>query len=197
MLLTAIAEHKPHKLSKIIAMLIDYYGGRKEVCEAVGLNYTHISSMLTGEKHNPNSTTRAKLRIEETRWRGRYCFLRDAQFPLPLPPAPPASPAPAPTAQLPPLPPASPPTLSGEEFLAIDTQNYMLQHDGCYPDIQYFVNERIKQYGTQAELARRLSVSKTYISRLVSGDKDWPSEETLEKLGVERLVQYRFKESIL
>ena len=44
----------------------------------------------------------------------------------------------------------------------------------------------------QAEAARQCEINKTYWTRLLNGIKDWPSDETLAKLGLRRNVSYEW-----
>lgn len=46
--------------------------------------------------------------------------------------------------------------------------------------------------GSQAEAARQCEINKTYWSRLVAGIKDWPSDDTLQRLGLRRNVSYEW-----
>lgn len=47
-------------------------------------------------------------------------------------------------------------------------------------------------HGSQAEAARQTGINKTYWTRLLSGVKDWPSDATLEALGLKRNVSYEW-----
>lgn len=49
-----------------------------------------------------------------------------------------------------------------------------------------------EKYGTQAAASEATGVNKTYWSRLAAGIKDWPSDETLAKLGLRRNVSYEW-----
>ena len=49
-----------------------------------------------------------------------------------------------------------------------------------------------EKHGSQAEAARQCEINKTYWSRLMSGLKEWPSDETLAKLGLRRNVSYEW-----
>jgi len=49
-----------------------------------------------------------------------------------------------------------------------------------------------EKHGSQAEAARQCEINKTYWSRLMSGIKDWPSDETLARLGLRRNVSYEW-----
>lgn len=58
--------------------------------------------------------------------------------------------------------------------------------------LHVLVDKVVKQYESQAEAARQMHIGKTYLSRLQSGIKENPSEETLGKLGITRQVRYSF-----
>lgn len=49
-----------------------------------------------------------------------------------------------------------------------------------------------EKHGSQAEAARQCEINKTYWSRLVAGIKEWPSDETLARLGLRRNVSYEW-----
>jgi len=49
-----------------------------------------------------------------------------------------------------------------------------------------------EKHGSQAEAARQCDINKTYWSRLMSGIKEWPSDETLQRLGLRRNVTYEW-----
>jgi hypothetical protein len=49
-----------------------------------------------------------------------------------------------------------------------------------------------EKHGSQAEASRQTGINKTYWSRLSAGIKDWPSDDTLAKLGLRRNVSYEW-----
>ena len=49
-----------------------------------------------------------------------------------------------------------------------------------------------EKHGSQAEAARQCEINKTYWTRLLNGIKDWPSDDTLVKLGLRRNVSYEW-----
>ncbi len=58
--------------------------------------------------------------------------------------------------------------------------------------LHVLVQKVVDQYESQAEAARQLDIGKTYLSRLMSGIKDNPSDDTLAKLKISRQVRYAF-----
>ena len=64
------------------------------------------------------------------------------------------------------------------------------------PKITYPLHEAVAivvgRYESQAEAARQFDITKAYLSRLLSGIKDNPSDEILEKMGIRKFqtVEY-------
>lgn len=56
--------------------------------------------------------------------------------------------------------------------------------------LQDVVRELIARHGGVRPAARVLKVSAAYVSRLARGEKIWPSDRLLQKLGVARIVAY-------
>lgn len=56
------------------------------------------------------------------------------------------------------------------------------------------IDKLAKQHGGLRALARSTGVSVSYLCRLRNGTKDAPSDETLERLGLRRVVVYLPKE---
>ena len=52
------------------------------------------------------------------------------------------------------------------------------------------VQKVVEQYETQADAARDMEVTKSYLCRMLSGVKENPSEETLSRMGITRHVHY-------
>jgi hypothetical protein len=50
----------------------------------------------------------------------------------------------------------------------------------------------VEKHGSQAEAARQCDIHKSYWSRMMSGVKDWPGDETLAKMGLRRVVDYEW-----
>ena len=48
-----------------------------------------------------------------------------------------------------------------------------------------------KHYGSMRSMSRWTGVDVAYISRLKSGEKDNPSDEMLDKLGIEKITTYK------
>lgn len=55
----------------------------------------------------------------------------------------------------------------------------------------------ILKHGTLRGVARVTGVDVGYLSRLMSGEKTEPSEETLKALGIRRIVEYRLEKTEL
>ena len=45
-------------------------------------------------------------------------------------------------------------------------------------------------HGSQTEAAQQCGIEKSYFSRLLSGEKEWPSDEVLRRMGLKRIVTY-------
>lgn len=60
-----------------------------------------------------------------------------------------------------------------------------------YESLQEAVQIQIKAFGGLRAMSRAVDISPGYLSRMARGDRVDPSEETLSKLGLERLVFYR------
>ncbi len=54
------------------------------------------------------------------------------------------------------------------------------------------INYLTELHGSQAKAAEEFEIDKTYWSRLSAGKKDWPSDETLARLGLRRNVSYEW-----
>lgn len=63
-----------------------------------------------------------------------------------------------------------------------------------YKSLQDAVTIRIEKAGGLRALSRLVDISPSYLHRIVTGDRVNPSEETLEKLGLQRVIQYRDSE---
>lgn len=50
----------------------------------------------------------------------------------------------------------------------------------------------VKQHESQAEAARKFGVGKAYLSRLLSGIKENPSDDVLAKMGISREIATKF-----
>lgn len=59
-----------------------------------------------------------------------------------------------------------------------------------YPTLQEAVKARIKAQKGLRSLSRRLNISPSYISKMATGKRVDPTDETLEKLGLVRKVVY-------
>jgi hypothetical protein len=57
------------------------------------------------------------------------------------------------------------------------------------------IRELTQRHGSQAEAARYCDINKSYWSRMMAGVKDWPSEETLKRLGLRRIISYEWVKS--
>lgn len=53
------------------------------------------------------------------------------------------------------------------------------------------IDKLAKKHGSLRAAARAAGLDAGYLSRLRSGDKEQPSDRTLEALGLERVVSYR------
>jgi len=63
-----------------------------------------------------------------------------------------------------------------------------------YESLQEAVQIRVNKAGGIRALSRQVNISPSYLHRLVTGDRVDPSQETLEKLGLERIIRYRDSE---
>lgn len=59
-----------------------------------------------------------------------------------------------------------------------------------YDNLQEAVLARIKEAKGLRSLARRLRISPSYVSKMATGKRVEPTDETLEKLGLVRTVVY-------
>jgi hypothetical protein len=66
-----------------------------------------------------------------------------------------------------------------------------MSNDSRSRPIQKRAIELVKQHGGIRPAARVLRVDHGYMSRLVSGEKDNPSDLVLHRMGLERIVTYR------
>lgn len=57
-------------------------------------------------------------------------------------------------------------------------------------ELHQAVKAVVDQYESQAEAARQHDIGKTYLSRLMTGVKENPSDGTLSKLGITRHTYY-------
>ena len=53
------------------------------------------------------------------------------------------------------------------------------------------IRELIREYGSERSAAEAVGIQWAYLNKLKRGLIDKPSEDTLEKLGLERVVSYR------
>lgn len=60
--------------------------------------------------------------------------------------------------------------------------------------LELAVISRINEYKSLREASRKLGISAAYLSRLIRGVKTNPSNETLAKLGIEKVDRYRLKD---
>ena len=56
--------------------------------------------------------------------------------------------------------------------------------------LQERIDELVAQHGSLRAVARVTGIDVAYLSRLRSGDKDWPSHAILKQLGLRRVVRY-------
>jgi len=59
-----------------------------------------------------------------------------------------------------------------------------------FTELHLAVAAAVKPHESQAEASRQFDIGKTYLSRLLSGVKENPSDATLEKMGITRHVHY-------
>lgn len=57
--------------------------------------------------------------------------------------------------------------------------------------LRFHCQDLIGKYGSTRKAAEALDLDHTYLYRLAAGEKEWPTDETLLKLGLERVVTYR------
>lgn len=84
---------------------------------------------------------------------------------------------------------AAPPEISPEmRERMIGTSNRRVSHS-----LQQALALLVELHGSQSEVCRATGINKTYLSRMVNGIKDNPSDETLAQLGLEaREPRYYF-----
>lgn len=61
-----------------------------------------------------------------------------------------------------------------------------------YTELHEAVQDAVNQYESQAEAAREMEIGKTYLSRLLTGEKSNPSDDVLARLGITRNTFYTF-----
>jgi transcriptional regulator with XRE-family HTH domain len=59
--------------------------------------------------------------------------------------------------------------------------------------MQKTIERLIKKHGGLRPLSRAIGISPSYLQRMRIGEKNDPSPEVLDKLGLERVVSYRRK----
>jgi len=57
--------------------------------------------------------------------------------------------------------------------------------------LRFHCQDLIAEYGSVRKAADALGIEHTYLYRLAAGEKDSPSDDTLLKLGLERVTSYR------
>jgi len=58
--------------------------------------------------------------------------------------------------------------------------------------LEYLVRVIVNRHGGVRRCARVTGIDKAYLSRMMNGSKVNPSEKVLQKLGLEKVMVYRF-----
>ena len=59
--------------------------------------------------------------------------------------------------------------------------------------LSVLVQQRLRQYDSLRDAARKLGIGHVYLHRLATGKKTNPSEEVLSKLGITRTIRINYK----
>ena len=57
--------------------------------------------------------------------------------------------------------------------------------------LRFHAQNLITQYGSVRKAGDALSIDHTYLYRIAAGEKEWPSDDVLLRMGLERVVTYR------
>lgn len=57
--------------------------------------------------------------------------------------------------------------------------------------LRFHAQSLIAQYGSVRKAGDALGIDHTYLYRIAAGEKEWPSDEVLLRMGLERVVTYR------
>ena len=61
-------------------------------------------------------------------------------------------------------------------------------------DLATIVQKKLRQYDSLRDAGQKLGMCHVYLHRLANGEKTNPSEDALQKLGIERVVTVTFRE---
>ena len=59
--------------------------------------------------------------------------------------------------------------------------------------LSVLVQQRLRQYDSLRDAARKLGIGHVYLHRLATGKQTNPSEEVLNKLGITRTIRINYK----
>lgn len=59
--------------------------------------------------------------------------------------------------------------------------------------LSVLVQQRLRQYDSLRDAARKLGIGHVYLHRLASGEQSNPSDEVLSKLGITRTIRVNYK----